>query len=92
MSADAYPLGARWMCDDSSVWEVDWDDQDKRHMWTLVSVPGESSAVPRAEVVTTGQPEVQVLACIRCGVLLWNIEAHYADAHPDRPDGSRDAV
>jgi len=36
----------------------------------------------RVEVVTTGQPEVQLLACTRCGVIAWNIDAHYSHAHP----------
>ena len=34
-----------------------------------------------AEVVVTGLPNVQLLACRLCGVLLWDIEAHYAHAH-----------
>ena len=42
-----------------------------------------------AEAVSTGLPEVQLLACTRCGVLLWNIDAHYAHAHPDRENGSK---
>ncbi|MBG9887006.1 hypothetical protein ABE10_10710 [Bacillus toyonensis] len=37
VSADTYPLGTRWRSDDSSVWEVEWDNQDKRHMWALVA-------------------------------------------------------
>lgn len=36
-SAETYPLGTRWMSDDNSVWEVEWDNQDKRHMWVLVT-------------------------------------------------------
>jgi len=36
---------------------------------------------PRVEAVYTGQPQVMLLACKKCGVLLWDIDAHYADAH-----------
>lgn len=35
----------------------------------------------RVEAVVTGQPEVRILACVLCGVLLWDIDAHYAHAH-----------
>lgn len=35
----------------------------------------------RVEVVETGQPPVQLLACALCGVLLWDIRAHYRHAH-----------
>lgn len=35
----------------------------------------------RVKVVTTGQPETQMLACTSCGVLLWDIDAHYEHAH-----------
>lgn len=34
------------------------------------------------EVVVTGLPNVQMLACTLCGVLLWDIQKHYAHAHP----------
>jgi hypothetical protein len=34
-----------------------------------------------AESVSTGWPITTLLACKRCGVLLWNAEAHYAEAH-----------
>jgi hypothetical protein len=37
----------------------------------------------RAEAVRTGQPITTLLACRLCGVLLWDIDAHYAHAHPD---------
>lgn len=44
------------------------------------------SATPEPEVrvaaVTTGWPEVELLACVGCGVLLWDIDAHYTHAHP----------
>ena len=40
-----------------------------------------------AEVVVTGLPNVQLLACVLCGVLLWDIDAHYAHAHTDQSDG-----
>ena len=33
------------------------------------------------EVVATGQPEVQLLACMECGVLLWDYAKHYKHAH-----------
>lgn len=39
-----------------------------------------------AEAVLTGIPNVQLLACTLCGVLLWDIEAHYAHAHPETPE------
>lgn len=38
----------------------------------------------QVEVVATGTPETQLLACTRCGVLLWNPAKHYEDAHPLR--------
>lgn len=41
---------------------------------------------PRGEVVTTGFPVVQLIACVKCGVILWDIDAHYAHAHPDHPE------
>lgn len=34
-----------------------------------------------AESVSTGWPITSLLACKRCGVLLWDAEKHYADAH-----------
>jgi hypothetical protein len=39
----------------------------------------------RAEAVRTGAPEVQLLACAECGVLLWDIDAHYRQAHATGP-------
>lgn len=42
------------------------------------------SADERVEAVVTGSPEVRLLACTACGVLLWDIDSHYAHAHPDR--------
>lgn len=41
-------------------------------------------------VVRTGQPEVLLVACAECGVLLWDIDAHYKHAHfvpPHPPRG-----
>lgn len=38
----------------------------------------------RVNVVVTGTPEVQLLACKLCGVLLWDIDAHYTHAHPPK--------
>lgn len=35
----------------------------------------------RAHVVETGLPPVQLLACTICGVLLWDIDAHYPAIH-----------
>ena len=44
---------------------------------------------PRGEVVRTGHPITMLVACTVCGVLLWDIDAHYGYAHPDfRPEGS----
>lgn len=40
----------------------------------------------RVQVATTGQPMVKLLACTKCGVLLWDIDAHYAHAHPQTSD------
>lgn len=37
----------------------------------------------RCEVVETGHPAVQILACTLCGVLLWNVDKHYTHAHSD---------
>lgn len=42
-----------------------------------------SDADPRAQVVVTGLPNIQVLACVLCGVLLWDIDAHYDHAHKE---------
>ena len=36
----------------------------------------------RVHAVSTGQPPVLLLACRECGVLLWDINAHYQHAHP----------
>lgn len=36
----------------------------------------------RVEAVGTGSPQVRLLACVLCGVLLWDIDAHYVHAHP----------
>lgn len=33
------------------------------------------------EVVSTGQPEVQLLACVWCGALLWDPVKHYKNGH-----------
>jgi len=43
------------------------------------------AAEARAEAVRTGAPEVQLLACAECGVLLWDIDAHYRQAHATGP-------
>lgn len=43
----------------------------------------------RAEAVITGLPNVQMIACKLCGVLLWDIDAHYAHAHTDQSDGHK---
>lgn len=37
--ATDYPPGTRWMSDDNSVWEIDWDNQDKRWHWVMVTPP-----------------------------------------------------
>lgn len=37
----------------------------------------------RVEAVLTGHPPVYQIACTRCGVLLWDIDAHYEHAHGD---------
>lgn len=39
----------------------------------------------RFEVVATGYPLVSLLTCTTCGVLLWDVEKHYAYSHP-RPE------
>lgn len=80
-SATEYPPGTKWKSADGSIWEIEWDDQDKRYAWFIVS-DSLQPAVERAQAVETGQPPVQLLACKLCGVLLWDIEAHYAHAHP----------
>ena len=36
----------------------------------------------RVQAVSTGQPPVLLLACRECGVLLWDIDAHFHHAHP----------
>lgn len=33
------------------------------------------------ESVVTGWPQVNLIACKVCGVLLWDIEKHWAHAH-----------
>ncbi len=33
------------------------------------------------ETVSTGYPQVHMIACKRCGVLLWDIGSHYYHAH-----------
>ena len=40
----------------------------------------------RAEVILTGSPPVQLIACTLCGVLLWDIDAHYDHAHRGEDD------
>lgn len=40
----------------------------------------------RAEAVRTGQPIMSLLACTLCGVLLWDIDAHYEHAHSEADD------
>lgn len=35
----------------------------------------------RVEAVVTGAPPVTLLACRLCGVLLWDIAAHYGYTH-----------
>ena len=35
----------------------------------------------RVRAVRTGLPEVQLLACVLCGVLLWDIASHYKHSH-----------
>ncbi len=37
----------------------------------------------RVMAVVTGSPEVRLLACVACGVLLGDIDAHYAATHPE---------
>lgn len=36
---------------------------------------------PPVEAVVTGAPPVTLLACRLCGVLLWDIAAHYGYTH-----------
>lgn len=43
----------------------------------------------RMVAVQTGQPLTWLLACARCGVLLWDADAHYAHAHPEEADDDR---
>lgn len=35
-----------------------------------------------ADVIETGWPPVELVACKVCGVLLWDAPAHYRHAHP----------
>lgn len=43
-----------------------------------------STPDPRIEVVDTGPyGQISLIACTKCGVLLWSADKHYADAHPD---------
>ena len=42
-----------------------------------------SDIIDRIEMATTGHPEVRLIACKLCGVLLWDIDKHYAHAHPE---------
>lgn len=37
----------------------------------------------RAVEVQTGDPLTRLIACSLCGVLLWDIDAHYSHAHND---------
>lgn len=37
-SADDYRLGTIVKNDDSHIWRVEWDDQDKRHMWVQTAL------------------------------------------------------
>lgn len=41
------------------------------------------SADWRVQAVTTGQPEVRLLSCVLCGVIVWDIDAHYVYTHQD---------
>lgn len=41
------------------------------------------SADERVQAVVTGQPEMRLLACTQCGVIVWDIDAHYAHAHAE---------
>lgn len=36
----------------------------------------------RSEVVETGWPMTQLLACTTCGGLVWDIDKHYSALHP----------
>lgn len=38
----------------------------------------------RVQAVETGTPPVRLLACTLCGVLLWDIDLHYAVSHPPK--------
>lgn len=38
---------------------------------------------PRGTVVITGWPETQLIACVECGSLLWDIDLHYETLHPE---------
>lgn len=38
----------------------------------------------RVEAVVTGHLEVRLLACRQCGVLVWDIDAHYAHTHAEQ--------
>lgn len=42
--------------------------------------------------VRTGSPEVRMLACVVCGVILWDADKHYAITHPSSvaPEPSAD--
>ena len=39
---------------------------------------------PRVDAHIAGSPPVALLACRKCGVVLWDIDAHYQHAHPDQ--------
>lgn len=50
------------------------------------------SSETRVIAVTTGSPEVRLLACVLCGVLLWDIDAHYAASHEVTPIADADVI
>lgn len=51
---------------------------------------GEAMSAPvRAVEVDTGSPLMRFLACTSCGVLLWDVEAHWRHSHTDN-EGDND--
>jgi hypothetical protein len=51
----------------------------------MTTDPAPEQAVQLAVAVVTGAPPmlVDLLACRACGVLLWDVTAHYRHAHPE---------
>lgn len=42
----------------------------------------------RVHVVRTGLPMTYLIACKKCGVLLWDVDAHYQHTHPATKEGA----